>query len=231
MINLKRILSVALVLMLCASALAAQTDVQVAVPPPFNPGDLDPEMQTAHFLSTIKNLDDIPEGKLTLEVPVELTREAYEQMTGLPAEEDSSGLMGTSAAARVRVVGYVKCSLQAHSPHIGRDSGTVKAKSSGSCRYTPVPGRRQPERIDWYLHMALVQGYYWRVWMARHYRDGYYPVWEQDNAFGGTQVDSFRCENGGYTNVSGIYIVVPWGYTTSSSRLKSRSRAAAVTGC
>ena len=148
MMHYKTLLAV-IGLFLCASAVADDTDAnaidlsklyelydeeegefgiersgQVPIPPAFNMTRMSEEMQTAYLSGLIKEWARNSPAFSMNDIPPSLVPEASE-----PGEEVEVTTGGGNAASWFTTVGWVSCDIQAHYPHKGRDSGTVKAKA------------------------------------------------------------------------------------------------------
>lgn len=239
----RKCLLLALAIGLCPLVLAAQP---LASEPSFageirlsgHPGDQTPTVASPkQEVPNLESIDTFGKGAGPpvdrFEVPVSVSVEAYDKLREdsphLPPAEVIQHQTGPGVS-----VGTYYCELQAHSPHKGSCTRTVKAKASGYCEFTPnwrdIPP--PPWLTLWVLRMDLypvtVPGPLSR---AYHPRIGCVAQWRQNAGLGGTQVDSGRCTNGLWVNSVRISVYVPPGFAATVNPVVSRSRPAVVTGC
>ena len=201
---------------------------QVAIPQAFNPTTLDAQTLDAYFLDlATQNGSAFAQLAPSSSVPVTISAEAYASMAGT-----SEPASGANTASEI-IVGYVRCNIRAHNPHKSRDSGTVKAKASGSCSFTPsgqgIPP--PPQVMFWTLRMALLLDGRGTMGIARYSQRGWNPEWHEDRPRGrGTQVDSNKCINGNNHNFVLVLLQVPAPYTAPAI-VGAAYRNARVTEC
>ena len=208
------------------------------LPRPFNVGDLDLEDQVAYFMSP--DLPEPQEGDIEFQVDVALSTADYHSMMGIVAPSRRGDVRGgggdPTREPGSEVVGSIRCFVSPHNPHIGR-TGTVKAKASGSCTYSPHWPKPQPAQrvVRWTLHMKLDHVRFWTVAYQTHIRKGWNPQWHQNmgpyQSPGGTQVDSYRCVNGVYHNKIFIVFSVPPPFFTTTPVVNNRQRPGIITAC
>ncbi len=116
--------------------------------------------------------------EISLEIPVEHYDELRKDFPHWPPPEQ---VQSHQSAASVSVGSY-SCNIQAHNPHKGRFSGTVKAKASGTCEFVPNWSDWPPNPWStlWILRMRLIStsgvvGY------SSHWKLGWEVEWEPDS--------------------------------------------------
>lgn len=113
----------------------------------------------------------------------------------------------TSAAEAIEYVGEISCVVYQHYPHATDLDWirVVKAKSSGSCAYIPVPNTGpHPPTLKWDLVQILAGPT--EVGQI-HPRIGYSPAWSDSVAYVATE-----CVNGAWAHGDYMMVTLPPGW-------------------
>lgn len=164
-------------------------------------------------------LDDSNRGPELIEfsLPAEFTQEKGFDTRVL----ENSG----EVRAATTVNGTISCSIRVDNPHVGTATGLPKAKSEGSCTYTPIQGA-QPTTLTYELHQILIDlglssqgglGFPTDVWTAQHPKFELNPFWPADQGNSGTQVFGLCPPSGSdqfsHSNVMWIFPPPPFQLT------------------
>lgn len=184
----------------------------------FDPDNLDEAARDAYYFQLlpfqVESLLNSSAGRY-----VTISTASYAAQYGI--SEESAMTMEDPETPGEIIVGTIDCNIQAHNPHIGNSSGTVKAKASGDCTFTPTGKATPPpeSQTTWRLRMLLLRLLPGEDFLGTVAASGTFPKtgfmvrWFQDyGENGGTQVDSLSCINARYINAVVVNLEVPEGW-------------------